>query len=89
MPTGDMVGDYATKALQGALFKKFRDQVMGVVPIRDPGPGKANPLSANIQTHEEPTKNSKRGRARAATLKSTWKGRGGPPILWLTPRERK
>jgi hypothetical protein len=28
--TGDMSGDYATKPLEGALFQKFRDQVMGV-----------------------------------------------------------
>jgi hypothetical protein len=26
---------------QGALFQKFRDQIMGVVPAQDPGPGKA------------------------------------------------
>jgi hypothetical protein len=37
-PTGDMIGDYATKPLQGALFWKFRDQIMGVTPARDPGP---------------------------------------------------
>jgi hypothetical protein len=39
-PTGDMIGDYAIKPLQGALFRKFRDHIMGVVPARDPGPGK-------------------------------------------------
>ena len=39
-PTGDMHGDFMTKALQGALFKKFRDQIMGVVPVQMPGPGK-------------------------------------------------
>jgi len=39
-PTGDMIGDYATKPLQGAQFRKFRDQIMGVVPAQDPGPGK-------------------------------------------------
>jgi hypothetical protein len=38
-PMGDMIGDYATKPLQGALFRKFRDQIMGVTPTRDPGPG--------------------------------------------------
>ena len=43
-PTGDMIGDYATKPLQGALFRKFRDQIMGVVPAQDPGPGKAKPM---------------------------------------------
>ncbi len=41
-PTGDMIGDYATKPLQGALFGNFRDQIMGVVPAQDPGPGKTN-----------------------------------------------
>jgi len=42
-PTGDMIGDFMTKPLQGALFRKFRDQIMGVVPAKDPGPGKAGP----------------------------------------------
>jgi hypothetical protein len=41
-PTGDMIGDYATKPLQGALFRKFRDQIMGVTPARDPEIGKTN-----------------------------------------------
>ena len=35
-PTGDMIGDFMTKPLQGALFDKFRDQIMGVVPAKDP-----------------------------------------------------
>ena len=30
-PTADMVGDYMTKPLQGALFRRFRDLIMGVV----------------------------------------------------------
>eukprot|EP00978_Attheya_sp_CCMP212_P015133 scaffold38933_cov32-Attheya_sp.AAC.1 len=29
-PTGEMVADYFTKPLQGALFKKFRDIIMNV-----------------------------------------------------------
>jgi hypothetical protein len=37
-----MIGDYATKPLQGALFRKFRDRIMGVTPSRYPGPGKIN-----------------------------------------------
>jgi hypothetical protein len=41
-PTGDMIGDFATKPLQGALFRKFRDQIMGVTLARDPGPGKTD-----------------------------------------------
>ena len=40
-PTGDMIGDYATKPVQGATFKKFRDQIMGVIAAQDPGTGKA------------------------------------------------
>jgi hypothetical protein len=35
-PTGDMIADFATKPLQGAMFKKFRDMIMGVVPAKDP-----------------------------------------------------
>jgi hypothetical protein len=32
-PTKQMVADYFTKPLQGALFYKFRDQIMGVAPM--------------------------------------------------------
>jgi hypothetical protein len=32
-PTKQMVADYFTKPLQGVLFYKFRDQIMGVVPM--------------------------------------------------------
>jgi hypothetical protein len=39
-PTGDMIADFMTKPTQGALFKKFRDQIMGVIPAQSPGPGK-------------------------------------------------
>ena len=40
-PTGDMIADFMTKPNQGALFCRFRDQIMGVVKAQDPGPGKA------------------------------------------------
>jgi hypothetical protein len=49
-PTGDMIGDYAIKPLQGALFRKFRDQIMGVTPARDLGPGKADSGVGKIET---------------------------------------
>ena len=42
-PTGDMIGDFMTKPLQGALFLKFIDQIMGVILDQDPGPGKSQP----------------------------------------------
>ena len=32
-PTKKMVADYFTRPLQGALFYKFRDQIMGVVEM--------------------------------------------------------
>ena len=50
-PTGDMIGDYMTKPLQGASFRKFRDQIMGTVKAQDPGPGKAKPDEAKPNTH--------------------------------------
>ena len=39
-PTGNMTRDFMTKPLQGAPFHRFRDHIMGVVPMQDPGPGK-------------------------------------------------
>jgi hypothetical protein len=41
-PAGDIIGNFATKPLQGALFRKFREKIMGVTPARDPGPGKTD-----------------------------------------------
>jgi len=35
-PTGEMVGDYMSKPLQGALFKKFCDMIMGVTLPSEP-----------------------------------------------------
>jgi hypothetical protein len=34
-PTKDMVADFLTKPLQGSLFKKFRDLIMGALPMRE------------------------------------------------------
>ena len=46
-----------TKPLQGALFRKFRDQIMGVVPASDPGPGKVKSVSDKCDTNKDkPTK---------------------------------
>ena len=36
-PKGDIIGDYMTKPLQGAIFCKFRDQIVGVIPDEDLG----------------------------------------------------
>ena len=34
-PTGDMVADFMTKPLQGSTFKRFRDLIMGALPMRE------------------------------------------------------
>ena len=39
-PTGDKIVYYMTKTLQCAMFRKFRDQIMGVIPDSYPGPVK-------------------------------------------------
>ena len=38
--TGVMTADFYTKPLQGAMFRNFRDNIMGVVSQPYPGPGK-------------------------------------------------
>ena len=48
-PTGNMIGDFATKPLQGATFKKFRDYIMGVVPVGVPEPTKSKPVSGKLK----------------------------------------
>jgi hypothetical protein len=57
----DMIGDFMTKPLQGALFQKFRDQIMGVqVPAQDPGPGKTKTKINKSDTHTiKPAKGKK------------------------------
>jgi hypothetical protein len=59
-PIGVMIGDFATKPLQGALFRKFRDQIMGVTPARDPGPGKTNSNVGKIKNKPKKGKERKR-----------------------------
>jgi hypothetical protein len=58
-PTGDMIGDYAAKPLQGALFRKFRDHIMGVTPARDPGPGQANGVVSKTESNKSKPKKGK------------------------------
>jgi hypothetical protein len=43
-----MIADFMTKPTQGALFKKFRDQIMGVIPAQSPGPGKNKKKKARM-----------------------------------------
>jgi hypothetical protein len=57
--TGDMIGYYTTKPLQGGLFRKFRDQIMGVTPARDPGPGKTDGGVGKTETKKSKPKKGK------------------------------
>jgi hypothetical protein len=54
-----MIGDYVTKPLQGALFQKFRDHIMGVTPARDPGPGKTDGGVGKTETNKIKPKKGK------------------------------
>ena len=45
-PTRDMIGDFMTNPLQGSLFRKFINQIMGVILAQDPGPGNSQPGKA-------------------------------------------
>ena len=38
--TGDVIGYYMAKPLQGAILQKFRDQIVGVIPDAYTGPWK-------------------------------------------------
>ncbi len=49
-----------TKPLQGALFQKFRDPIMGVAHAQDPGPGKTKTKIDKSDIHMiKPTKGKK------------------------------
>ena len=52
-PTRDMVGDYMTKPLQGALFRKFRDQIMGVTPLIQPGTDKIETKNGKLNARKD------------------------------------
>jgi hypothetical protein len=58
-PAGDMIGDYATKPLQGALFRKFRYHIMGMTPARDLGQGKTDGGVSNTETNKSKPKKGK------------------------------
>jgi hypothetical protein len=78
-PTGHMIGDFMSKPLQGALFRKFRDQIMGVIPAQDPGPGKAKPRDGELDTHTK-VKPRKGKTARKVWFRRTTSGTTG--VCW-------
>jgi hypothetical protein len=54
-----MNADFATKPLQGALFKKFRDMIIRVVPAKDPGTGKLKTRPMDAKLVFRPSKDKK------------------------------
>jgi hypothetical protein len=65
------------KPTQGALFRKFRDQIMGVVPAQDPGLGKTKknkPLNATRDVKSK-NKSLKEKRVRSASTISAVRAR--------------
>ena len=60
-PTEDMTVDFWTKPLQGALFRRFRDLIMGVIP--QPKPRGEKPTKTSLKdpnTDGKKTKSSVR-----------------------------
>ena len=51
-PTEDMTADFWTKPLQGALFRRFRDLIMGVTS--QPDPRKSKPTSKSKTKARKP-----------------------------------
>jgi hypothetical protein len=74
-PTGDMIGDYMTQPTQGALFQKFRDQIMGVVPAQDPGPGKVKKKKPLMEKRDENHRNKTLKKKRVRMVLPSRKGR--------------
>lgn len=89
-PTGDMIGDYATKPLQGALFRKFRDQIMGVTPVVEPGQGKSTGTEKPEPTVRKPDAGKDKGKtvAKKKSLAPSKKGRNHRSVLELVLSKR-
>ena len=60
--TRDMIEYFMTKPLQGAMFRKFRDHIMGVIPEQNPGPGKSHPGKAQTGKAQPRQGNPKKGK---------------------------
>jgi len=66
--TGNMTGDFVTKPLQGALFCEFRDHIVGVVPMQDPGPGKVKEpkVTKKMKSNKKNNVKKKKSQGKAA-----------------------
>ena len=83
-----MIWDFMTNPFQGALFRKFRDQNMGVIPAQDPGPGKSHPGKA--QTGKaQPGKGASQRKARNNFLKFGPAGGSTTGVCWEKLKQTK
>ena len=88
-----MIGDFVTKPLQGALFRKFRHQIMDMILAQDPGPGKSQTGKARPVKAQPGKVNPKKGKeyffkfgptGRAATHECV--GRSFRRVRWTDAR---
>jgi hypothetical protein len=70
-PTKQMVADYFTKPLQGELFYKFRDQIMGVVPM-DTITGDHRSVLNDKPINHSPSARPERAKVGATTDHPSW-----------------
>jgi hypothetical protein len=84
-----MIGDFMTKPLQGALFWKFRDQIMGVVPAQDPGPGKAKPSSGKAKPRSGKLHITKNKKKKSGSAKVDTKARNHRSVLGAVAKRTK
>jgi hypothetical protein len=69
--TKEMVADYSTKPLQGELFYKFRDQIMGVVPMNTIGDHRSV-LDHKVTNSVTPKKATQSTRAQTKGKSQSW-----------------
>ena len=70
-----MTGDFFTKPLQGALFKRFRDLIMGVV--EHPEPSQEVPASKGKKRVTEKERSSASGKASSSRRRRSVLGHKG------------
>ena len=70
-----MVADFFTKPLQGALFRKFRDMILGYIPIQWPEPKEC------VGTHDSSSDISPGEESREPVIRSE-------PLKQIIPRTR-
>jgi hypothetical protein len=81
-----MIADYFTKPLQGILFYKFRDQILGVVPMDTIVGDHRSVLDHNTTKAPRKAYGAKVARQSPST---TGIGRPSKAVIRVTPKSRK